>query len=46
VLRTTFDKRYKPDVELYEKLNELAEAKNMKLDEYCKWILTEHVKSV
>ena len=46
VLRTTFDKKYKPDVELYEKLAELAEAKNMKLDEYCKWVLTEHVKSV
>jgi len=46
VLRTSFDKRYKPDVELYEKLNELAEANNMKLDEYCKWVLTEHVKSV
>jgi ParB-like chromosome segregation protein Spo0J len=46
VLRTTFDKRYKPDVELYEKLTELAKAENMKLDEYCKWVLTEHLKSV
>jgi len=46
VLRTTFDKRYKPDVELYEKLSELAETKNMKLDEYCKWVLTEHAQSV
>ncbi len=46
VLRTTFDKRYKPDIELYEKLNELAKAKNMKLDEYGKWVLIEHVKSV
>jgi len=46
VLRTTFDKRYKPDIELYGKLTELAEAKNVKLDEYCKWVLTEHVKSV
>lgn len=46
ILRTTFDKRYKPDVELYEKLIELAKAKNMKLDEYCKRVLTEHVKSV
>ena len=46
ILRTTLDKRYKPDIELYEKLNELAEAKNMKLDEYCKRVLTEHAKSV
>jgi ParB-like chromosome segregation protein Spo0J len=46
ILRATLDKRYKPDVELYEKLTELAEAKNRKLDEYCKWVLTEHVKSV
>ncbi len=46
VLRTTFDKRYKPDIELYEKLTELAKAKNMKLDEYGKWVLIEHVKSV
>jgi hypothetical protein len=46
VLRTTFDKRYKPDVELYKKLNELAITKNMKIDEYCKWILREHVKSI
>jgi ParB-like chromosome segregation protein Spo0J len=46
VIRTTFDKRYKPDVELYEKLTELAEVKNMKLGECCKWVLTEHLKSV
>jgi len=46
VLRTTFDKRYKPDVELYEKLTELAKTKNIKLDEYCKWVLAEHIKSV
>jgi len=46
ILRTTFDKRYKPDIELYEKLNEFAKAKNMKLHEYCKWVLTEHVKPV
>ena len=46
VLRTTFDKRYKPDVELYEKLAELAKGKNAKLDEYCKWILREYVESV
>jgi hypothetical protein len=30
----------------YEKLNELAEAKNMKIGEYCKWILTEHAKTM
>jgi len=46
ILRTTFDKRYKPDVELYKKLTELAKAENMKLDEYCKRVLKEHAKSV
>ena len=46
VLRTMFDKRYKPDVELYEKLTELAKTKDIKLDEYCKWVLAEHIKSV
>ncbi len=45
-VRTTFDKRYKPDVELYEKLTKLAETKNMKLNEYCKWVLIEHTKPV
>jgi ParB family chromosome partitioning protein len=46
ILRITFDKRYKPDAELCEKITELSKAENMKLDEYCKWVLTEHVKSV
>jgi ParB family chromosome partitioning protein len=46
VLRATFDKRYKPDVELYEKITELAKAKNMKLNEYFKRVLTEHARSV
>jgi ParB/RepB/Spo0J family partition protein len=44
ILRTTLDRMYPPDVELYEKLKRLAEAKKMKLDEYCKWVLTEHTK--
>jgi len=46
MLGTRLDKRYEPDIELYEKLTELSKAKNMKLDEYCKWVLTEHVKSI
>ena len=45
VLRTIFDKIFKPDVELYEKLAALAEEKNMKLSEYSKWVLTEHAKN-
>ena len=44
ILRTTLDKMYQPDIELYEKLKRLAENKKMKLDEYCKHVLTEHVK--
>jgi len=43
ILRATFDKMYPPDVELYEEITQRAEATKMKLDEYCKWVLTEHV---
>ena len=46
ILRIAFDKRYKPDMDLHQKLSELAETKNINLDEYCKWVLTEHAKSV
>lgn len=45
ILRTTFDKRWKPDVETWKKLEKLAESKNMKVDEYTKWVLSEHVKN-
>lgn len=46
LLRTTFDKISKSDMVIYGKLNELAEVKNMKMGEYCKWVLTEHVNSI
>lgn len=46
ILRTTFDRRYKPDIALYEKISKLAETKKMKVDEYTKWVLSEHVKSL
>lgn len=46
VLRTTFDKRYNPDLELYKRLESLAKTKDMKIDEYCKWVLNEYVKTV
>lgn len=45
ILRTTLDKMYPPDMELYDKLKRLAETHKMKLDEYCKHVLTEHSKS-
>lgn len=45
ILRAVFDKTYPPDVELYEKITQLAKAKKMKLNEYCKWALTEHAKT-
>lgn len=45
ILRTVFDKRYRPDVQLYQALTELAEAKEQKVDEYVKWVLSEHIKS-
>jgi ParB family chromosome partitioning protein len=46
ILRVTIDKVYKPDLELYERLQELAESRHMKVDEYVKQILIDHVKSV
>jgi ParB/RepB/Spo0J family partition protein len=45
ILRTTLDTMYPPDMELYDKLKRLAETHKMKLDEYCKHVLTEHSKS-
>jgi len=46
IIRTTFDHRYRPDVELLEKLNKLAEGAKKKIDEYTKWVLSEHVKAM
>lgn len=45
IIRSSFDKRYKPDVELYEKLTELAKQKDVKLDVFVKEILKEYVKT-
>jgi len=45
VSRIMFDKADPPDMELYKKLEELAKTENMKLDEYCKKILHEHVET-
>lgn len=45
IIRTVFDKYYKPDMETVEKLDKLAEARRMKRDEYSKWVLQEHVKT-
>lgn len=33
-------------LELYEKLSKLAEAKDQGIDEYCKEVLKDHVKSL
>jgi len=46
ILRTPFDKRYKPDLELFEKLRKLAEEKGKRLEEYVKEILRDYVKSL
>lgn len=45
ILRTTFDKRYKPDLELWDTLNKLAKAEEMELPEYNKHILRLHAKT-
>lgn len=44
VLRMTFDKRWKEDMKLYDELEKRAKDKDMKLDVYVKWLLSEHVK--
>jgi len=44
IVRTAFDKRYPPDKKAYETLEDLAKAKNMKVDEYGKQVLLDHVK--
>lgn len=43
ILRTTFDRRYKPDLELWEKIQKRAKQKNMKEDQYIKWFLRENL---
>jgi len=45
-IKITIDTRYKPDLELDEKLTKLAEAKGMEKDNYCKWALSEYVKTI
>jgi len=45
ILRATFDRMYPPDMEIYEEITQRAEARKMRLDEYCRWVLTEHVRN-
>lgn len=44
IIRTSLERIYPPDVELYEKLKRLAETKKMKFNEYFKYVLEEHTK--
>jgi len=46
ILRTTFDRDNRFDRQLYEKLEELAKGKEMKVDDYAKKVLREHIESV
>ena len=46
VFRTTFLKASEADMYICEKLRQLADAKNMKVDEYCKQALADHVKNM
>lgn len=45
IIRTTWDKAYKLDVQNYEKLTKLAEAAHMEVDEYSKQVLSQHAQS-
>jgi ParB/RepB/Spo0J family partition protein len=44
VVRTMFERAH--EEKLYDKLEQLAQAKNMQTDEYSKWVLVEHIKSL
>ena len=44
IVRTVFDRVYPPDMELYEKLESLAKAKRVQIDDYCKNVLREHIE--
>lgn len=44
VVRTMFERAHEEG--FYSKLGQLAKAKNMEVDEYSKWVLIEHVKSL
>lgn len=46
ILRTTFDRNFPADMEVFEKLREMAEEKNMRIDEYCKWVITEYIGKI
>jgi len=45
ILRISWDKRYKPDMELLAEIDRRAEAKGMKRDEWVKWYLRENIKA-
>jgi ParB/RepB/Spo0J family partition protein len=44
VVRSMFEKAHEES--FYDKLGQLAKAKNMEVGEYSKWVLIEHVKSL
>lgn len=45
IIRNTFDKRNKFDLQYYEGLEQLAKENNMKIDEYTKQVLVDHIKA-
>lgn len=44
VLRAAFDKNRQNEMEVFQKLEEMAKLKRMRVDEFCKWILTEYIR--
>jgi len=44
-VKISWDKVYKPDMQLYTKLEKLAAGKHQKVDEYCKGVLEDHAKA-
>ncbi len=45
VVRITYNKKWRDDVQVYQKLESLAEAKGITLVEYVKSVLEDHIKS-
>lgn len=46
IVRSTFDKRSPTDLESYKKLEKLAEERKMKVADYAKQVLVEHIKHI
>lgn len=45
-VKTSFDKNFGPDMDLYREIEQRAKGRNMPIDEFVKWLLREMLKSM